>query len=105
METLPRFSVSPPYSFASSARPVRRSPSFAETFGQIVRWATGRRRPAPQRERQIVERLVDELAAQIEAGQRQVNSPGVPPPNPIDKKLSITNPLRTPPRRPRKVKA
>jgi hypothetical protein len=62
---LPNPSVSPLHSFAST--PVRRTPSFAETVGAVMRWMTGRRRPAPPRERQIEARLVDEIAEHLDS--------------------------------------
>jgi hypothetical protein len=100
---VPPYSASPLYSFASSVQPVRRSPSFSETFGAVMRWATGRHRPAPPRERQIEARLIAEIEAEIGAFEMLEfpTSTPVEPPNPIDKILSITSPPR-PPRRPRR---
>ena len=77
---VPRYSASPPYSFASSATPVRRSPSFAEVFSEVWRWLRGKPRQVFPTDRLREQRLVDEIAAEIEAEQRQVNSPGVPQP-------------------------
>lgn len=63
---VPRYSASPPCSFASSVQPVRRVASFSETVGAVMRWMTGRRRPASPRERQIEAKIVERLAAEIE---------------------------------------
>ena len=42
---VPRYSASPPCSFASSVQPVRRVASFSETVGAVMRWMTvGRHR-------------------------------------------------------------
>ena len=42
-----------------------RSPSFAETFGQVWRWMIGRQRPVPRREAIREQRLVEEIAKQL----------------------------------------
>ena len=44
----------------------RRVASFSETVGAVMRWMTGRRRPAQPRERQIEAKIVERLAAEIE---------------------------------------
>jgi hypothetical protein len=66
MQPLPRPSVSPLPSYCT-VTPVRRTLGFAESLGQILRWATGRRRPAPQREREIEARIVERLAAELDS--------------------------------------
>jgi hypothetical protein len=66
MQPLPRPSVTPLWSFASTPT-VRRSPSFAETFSEVMRWLTGRPRPAFQTDRLREQRLVDEIAEQLDS--------------------------------------
>jgi hypothetical protein len=60
METPHRYSVSPLPSYCT-VTPVRRSLSFAESLGQVVRWMTGKQRPALPTERMIERRIVEEI--------------------------------------------
>ena len=69
----PRYSASPPYSFASSVQPVRRVASFSEVFSEVWRWLRGKPRKVFPTDRLREQRLVDEIAAEIEAEERLRN--------------------------------
>ena len=67
---LPNPSVSPLHSFASTPT-VRRSPSFGETLGEVMRWLTGKPRKVSQTDRLRERRIIEALADEIEADQLQ----------------------------------
>jgi hypothetical protein len=66
MQPLPHPSVSPLPSFASMPT-VRRSPSFGETLGAVLRWMIGRQRQPSLRERFKTARLIDQIAEELDS--------------------------------------
>ena len=66
MQPLPRPSVSPLHSFASTPT-VRRSPPFAEILGLVWRWLIGRQRSVPMRQQMIEARLIEALSEQLDS--------------------------------------
>jgi hypothetical protein len=81
METpnLPRYSVSPPYSFASGIPvPAYRVHSLADSVRAIFRWVSGRGPKPSQSERQleakIVAKLAEEIALESEASVSQADN-------------------------------
>ena len=66
----PRYSVTPPWSFATFVTPpapVYRSPGFPEAFSVVVRWLFGRAPRSSARDRFLEGRAVDLLVAELEA--------------------------------------
>jgi hypothetical protein len=66
MQPLPRPSVSPLHSFASTPT-VRRSPPFALTLGLVWRWLIGRRRLVPMRQQMIEARPIEALSEELDS--------------------------------------
>jgi hypothetical protein len=63
--------ASPLPSFCVVPAPARRTPTFSESLPQIAAWWTGDRRSLKERirERELIERLAEELAEAERAGQ------------------------------------
>jgi hypothetical protein len=87
MET-PRYSVSPPWSFAAS-RPItpHRAPgSLADSLLEIWRYLTGRQPKPTQRERQLEQAAIERLVAELEDEADETNFPTAKKSKPLTSK-------------------